>query len=241
MARRPARPTRSTRSTGGLPGAVAGAARVAARTPGQVRRAVVGVSWWLGWLGLLALPVLGALRLVAEDARPVPLADDEFRLAAVAALAVASLLGWGCMERGEERVRRAIGRGPALLLFVVIPVGLWALTIGQERGWADVAEWPGGEWWMLAPRVVPAALVAISLTAFLTSQARPRRRIRWGRGAWWLLLVTPYAALIALTVLRVPAPAEFGEPVSDGLAALAGGSIAAQLAIGYFLGDGATG
>ena len=217
------------------------AGRAAVAAPGRLRAFLIPVSWWIGWLGLVALAGVGALALTEEGARPVALRDEQLPLAAVAALATASLIGWGCMQQGEARLRRLVGRVAAALLFVVLPVAASALGFADERGWIELAGWPRPDLVVPAVRYTTPVLVTVGLLALLTWRARPRRKVRWGRGAWWALLVLPYAVLFAVVILHVPAPEAVGGPLTDSLASFGRASLAAQLAIGYFLGDSAAG
>ena len=218
------------------------AARVAFEAPDLVRRILIPVSWWIGVVGMAALAATGALALTPEDAWPENLDPDRLTFYVVIALATASLLGWGCMQQGEERVKRAIGPIAAGLFFLVLPLAAAVISFLVTRD-LDVppAEWPGGPWLLLFARWYTPAVVVLSLVAFVTWQARPRNRVLFGRGAGMLLLVSPYAALLAIMVFGLPAP-ELGEPIEDSLHEVLGSvgeaSIVLQLMLGYFLSGG---
>ena len=84
-------------------------------------------------------------------------------------------------------------------------------------------------------------IVVLSLLAFVSWQARPRNRILYGKGAWTLVLVAPYAVLLAIMVFGLPAPEE-AEPLQESLHEVLGSvgeaSIVLQLVVGYFLSGG---
>jgi hypothetical protein len=221
------------------------AAHIALETPERIRRVLVPVSWWVGALGMLALVGTGVLAVLPDDSWPAALDPDRLLSYVVIALATASLTGWGCMQQGEARVKRVIGRPVAATVFLVLPLAAGLISYMATRDLeTPPVEWPGGVWIMHFARWYTPAVVVMSLLAFITWQARPHSRILYGRGAWTLVLVAPYAVLLAIMVFGLPAP-EVGEPLEDSVHEVLGSvgeaSIVLQLVIGYFLSSGTPG
>lgn len=215
-----------------------GAARTALTLPERLRRALVPFAFWIGWLGVAGLIGCGVLALTEPESWPAALEPDRLPLYAVLSLCVASLIGWGCVQDGETRVRRTVGRPTALVLFVVLPLACAAVSfLDTHLLGGAIAERPGGAWVLAFARWYTPALVAISLVAFLSWRTRPRQRIYVSRGAWFVVLVSPYALLLAVLLFDLPAP-WVEEPVEDTLGTLGESSVAAHLIVGYFLGDG---
>jgi hypothetical protein len=215
------------------------AAKTALSAPERMRRVLVPVAFWSGWLGVGGLLGCGVLALVPEESWPAGLDPDRLPFYAVVSLCVASLIGWGCVQDGESRVKRTTGRPVALVLFLVLPIAAGVLSyLDAHVLETPLAEWPGGTWIALFARWYTPLLVALSLIVFLSWRTRPRTRVYLGRGAWFAVLVAPYVLLLALILFDLPAP-WVEEPVEDALGTVGESSIVLQLIVGYFLGDGA--
>ena len=146
-------------------------------------------------------------------------------------LALASLLGWTCVHDGQGRIQRRLPRAVAALLFVVLPIGCALLSLAGPRrieSWGGPAPshwiWPCVRWYG------PVAVVA-NLVAFVTWKARGR----YGRGAWFALLIAPYAALFAYLVFGVDV-AGLDEAHHATMSALGSWAVALQLALAFFVG-----
>ncbi len=217
---------------------IGGAARAALSLPERLRRSLVPVAFCAGWIGVAALLACGVIALVPDAARPQIVQGDRLPLAAVLSLCVAALLGWGYVQDGQTHVRQRIGRPAAIVAFVVLPLLAAAVSFvsAHDVGTAPVAEWPGGRWIALVARWYMPALIAVSIATFLARTTRPKKRIYLRRGVWFVVLVSPYAVLLAVLLLDLGTP-WLEEPIEDAVGTIGRSSIAAQLIVGYFLGD----
>ncbi len=209
----------------------------AASLPDRVDSFVAPLLWWVGWCGLAALAAVGVLALLPDETWPAFAERALLPVYAVSALAVASLVGWGCMQKGQDRVRRALGPVAAGILFVALPLGAELLDLLDARGVVAIDAWPQPWLWRAALRFTSGVVVALGLGAFLTWKTRPRRKVRLGRGAWFVLVCAPYVLLVAVVAYGVPA-AWVSEPLGDVLEAAGGGTLVLQLALAHFLGGG---
>lgn len=217
---------------------IGGAARTALTLPERLRLALVPLAFGAGWLGAAGLVLCGALATLPPESRPEWAADGRLVFWAVVSLCVASLLGWGCVQHGQTRVKRRIGRPAALIVFVVLPLTAAVLSFLDAHVLeTPLAEWPAGPWIALFARWYTPLLVVVSLVTFLTWRTRPARRVYLSRGAWFVVLVSPYVLLLAVLLFDLPAP-WVEEPVEDTLGTIGESSVMAQLIVGYFLGDG---
>ena len=217
---------------------IEGAARAALSAPERVRRVFVPVAFAIGWCGVVGLLACAALALVPDESWPEALDPERLPLYCVLSLCVASLLGWGCVQHGEQRAKRTLGRPVALFVFLVLPVTAAALSLLDSYVLeTPMAEWPGGFWIALFARWTAPTLVLVSLLTFLTWRTRPQKRLYLRRGLWFLVLVTPYALLLAVLLFDLPAP-WVEEPVEESLSTVSESSIVLQLIVGYFVGDG---
>ncbi len=187
----------------------------------------------VGALGLAML--VGCAVLARTPAEEWPRSLDPARLPtyAMISLAVASLLGWTFVHDGQTRIARAVGKRLSLVLFAVVPISLAYLgLVGAERV-AALGGPPTTHWtWTLARWYGPACVVA-SLAAFLTWKSRGR----FDRGAWFALLVAPYAALTAYLVFNWRIPG-IDDAHRAALRSLGSWALALQLALGFFVGGG---
>ncbi len=205
----------------------------------RVNAFLLPVAWTIGAVGLMALVSCGMLAAVPEDNWPEALEFDHLPLYAVGSLAAASLLGWGCMQRGLGAVRRRIGWQVGGWLFVLLPVVCAGFVLAEGR-WLRLEEWSHGRELGLFVRWYPAALVVLALGAFVLAELRSggEEGAGWQRALWSLLLIAPYVLLMGTLVLGVEAP-WLSETMQESLAELGSGAIVLQVAIGYFLSAGA--
>ncbi len=206
--------------------------------PGSGRSPLVAVAWWLGWCGLAGLVACGIVALLPADRVPTVLAEGRLTVVAMLALATSSLLGWGCVQLGQQRLRRSLGPTLGALLLAVLPLACAATTAILAAGWVPADALPRSAEIVLATRWYPPAVLAASLLAFLTWTTRPRTRIRLGRGLWFAALTVPYVVLVAVLALDVPVPWLQTARVET-LDAIGGWSFAVQLALAYLVGDAA--
>ena len=190
----------------------------------------------LGGIGLTAL--LGCLLvwLLPAESRPEQLDVSELAFATVVSLLFASLLGWGCMQKGLGRIRRKVGWGIGGWLFVGLPMACATFGLLANNGWID-PEGLGGDPSLLFARGYPPALVAASLLAYVTASTRVGERGRSKRGAYFTLLVAPYALLMAYLVFKFETP-WLDDAFEDTIHDLGEGAIVAQVALAYFCGGG---
>ena len=213
------------------------AARTALSAPERLRRALVPVAFWTGCVGVAAVLGCAALALLPAERWPAALDTAHLPLYAVLSLCVASLVGWGCVQEGQGRVKRTIGKPTAVIAFLVLPLAAAALSFLDKHVLATpLREWPGGTWIALFVRWYTPLLVAVSLVTFLTWRTRPRRRVYLTRGAGFVILVAPYVLLLAVILFDLPAP-WVEQPVEDSLDTIGESSVLAQVIVGYFLGD----
>ena len=185
-----------------------------------------------GVAGIGMLVACAVLAGTPAEQWPEWLSPDRLRVYVMVSLAVASLLGWTFVSDGQKRIRRAVGAQISLAAFVILPISFAILgLIGAEATSAvgGPAPW---HWFWRVVRWYGPVLVIVSLVAFVTWKSRGR----YGRGAWFVLLIAPYAALFAYFVLHLRVL-----PIEDAHAttirALGTWAVALQLALAFFVGD----
>lgn len=206
-------------------------------------------AWRVGWLGMSALVVCGALAILDPAHWPTlggaELDEDHLAPAAVGSLVFASLVGWGCMQVGMRRVRKAVGMKLGGYLFVVLPVFCALLVLAQVRGWIDVRTWPAGEWVHPFARFYTPLLVAIGLTSYLlqrltAGKEEDDRTRRLERGLWLLLVLAPYALLMTHLALGADVP-WLADPLEDALRQYGTAALVIQVVLAYFVTASAAG
>jgi len=185
-----------------------------------------------GAAGIAMLVACAVLAETPAEQWPRGLSPGHLAVYVMVSLAVASLLGWTFVNDGQKRIRRAIGAHLSLAAFVVLPIAFAILGfVGAERISAVGGPAPWHWFWRLVRWYGPV-LVVVSLVAFVTWKSRGR----YGRGAWFVLLVAPYAALFADFVLHLRvAPLEDAHATT--IRALGSWAVALQLALAFFVGD----
>lgn len=195
----------------------------------------------LGWLGMSALVVCAALWIIDEERWPDGLDRDALPYYAVGSLVAASLLGWGCMQVGMRRLRDAVGGRVGRWLFVLAPLVCAVLVLLQAREMIDMSAWQGGEVVEAFARWYPPALVALGLGSYLTRRlGEDQEPGRYERGAWLVVLLAPYAFLLAHVVVRVDVP-WLSESLEDTLGEVGTTAIVIQLVLAYFVSSSAAG
>ena len=195
-------------------------------------------AWWVGALGLMALCSCGVLAAMSEDDWPEILDPDQLPLYAMGSLVAGSLLGWGCMQTGLARLRRAVGWRVGGWFFVLLPIACCVVVLLDGRLFA-MTEWEYGAHVALAVRWYPPILIGLCLVSFVVGEARKEGEGGVQRGAWSLLLIGPYVLLMATLVLGLQAPG-LTETLEETLEEMGSGAIVAQVAFGYFLAAGAS-
>jgi len=221
-------------------GAVAGAQSARERLNTFLKPIAKGVGF--GGLGALAgCFVLWAIR---EELWPPFLDPDHLPVYVMVSLVAASLMGWGCMLDGLVVLRRKVGWKLGGWLFVLAPLvcAVFGLLAGQEV--IAPGEW--GQWggWALVvatwytPLVVTACLLAYFLTEADLRDGDRKRVAK--RSAWSLLLIAPYAFLLAAMVFGVDPDfleleLELEDHLEDTVEELGSWAIVLQVAFAYFL------
>lgn len=215
--------------------------RSAARSARARKRAfddaVKVFAWYVGWTGMVLLALAGAIWAAGPDRLDgtFGLNSRHLPLYTMAALIMASLLGWWYINKGEDRIKRRIGRPAALGLFVILPLACMAAGLLQEFV-VGATDWrpPDHPFWLLV-RWYPPLLVVASATSFLTWKARPRKHVYLDRGLGYSLLFLPYALLFAYLALGVQL-GWIDEHLHETLSAAGGYALVLQLVFAYFIG-----
>lgn len=207
----------------------------------RTNAAILPLARAVGLLGLLALAACGGLLAVPEGSRPVAVDDDRLAFLSMLALALASLLGWGCMQLGLARLRGAVGWRVGGYLFVLAP--LLCATAGLVVGQTDLvhpASLPGHATWWPVVRFYPPVVVVTAIAAFVTSRAAEGEGAgRVARGGWALVSVAPYALLIAVLAFGVRVD-WVSDSLEDTLDELGSWALVLQLVLAFFVGGGPT-
>jgi hypothetical protein len=150
---------------------------------------------------------------------------------AMISLSVASLLGWTFVNDGQTRIRRKIGAQASLWAFVILPISFAiAGFIGAAR-FAAVGGPPPWHWFWDVVHWYGPLLAVASLWAFLSWKSRGR----FARGAWFGILVAPYAILLAFLVFGLPIT-QVDAAHHATLRSLGTWAVALQFVLGYFVG-----
>lgn len=207
----------------------------------RLNGALLPWAWRIGWVGMSALVVCAVLWIIDEERWPEGLEGDLLPYYALASLVAASLLGWGCMQVGMRRIREAVGGRIGRWMFVLAPLVCAVLVLLQVREVIDMATWQGGESIALVARWYPPTLVALGLLSYLTRKLdEDQEPGRYERGAWLVLLLAPYAFLMAHVVVRVDVP-WLSESLEDTLDEVGTTAIVIQIVLAYFVSSSAAG
>ena len=211
--------------------------RKARRTKRRFDEFVESAAWYLGWFGVALLVACGLLWLIPDDNwnGVVGLRAERLPIYTLVAMLFASLVGWGYVNSGEDRIRRRLGKPIDITLFVVLPLA--CIAAGLLQGWLSDKTGmtpPSHPFWVFV-RWYPPLLVCVSAATFLLWKSRPRKRMYLDRGLGYTLLLGPYALLFAFM--------EFGlrldwlsEPMKETFASSGQYAIALQLIVAYFIG-----
>lgn len=200
----------------------------------KLENASQALALWGGGLGLAAIAACGMLALLPAERWPGALDPDRLPTYAVASVVVASLAGWGIVQKGMIRLRQALGPVVGGLLFVLLPTVCGAVDMLAAYEVVDPTTWPGSPWVGLVARWYSPGLVAATLVAYVTWTARPREPGRFGRGLGLALVVAPYVLLMTSLTFGVHATWLEG-PLGDAVEELGGGALAAQLIIAFLV------
>lgn len=215
---------------------------VAVKAPLTVREKVNGWllpgAYLLGAVGLTALLGCLAVWILPEGSRPDQVDADELAFATVLSLLFASLLGWGCMQKGIGRIRRTIGWTVGGWCFVGLPMACALFGLLANKGYVD-PDAVGGESALLFARWYPPGLVAAGLLAYVTNKTRVGENGQSQRGVYFTLLVAPYALLMAFLIFKFEAP-WLDDSFEDTIHGLGEGAVVAQVALAYFCGGGSS-
>lgn len=194
-------------------------------------------AWYAGWAGVAMLAGCAILWLLPGDSwdGTLKLRADRLPLYAMVALLLASLVGWGYVNIGENRLKKNFGKHLNLALFVVLPLA--CIAAGMLKGWiTDQTGWHSADhpFWLFV-RWYPPLLVVVCAGVFISWKARPRKHVYLERGLGYLLLLVPYAMLFAFLELGIRLEWLDG-PLRDTFSALGQYSVALQLVMAYFIG-----
>jgi hypothetical protein len=185
----------------------------------------------VGAIGIAMLVACGVLAETPSSEWPARLDPSHLPVYVMVSLVVASLLGWTCVHDGQVRIRRAIGKTASLGAFVILPISFAILGFVGAQRLAPLGGPPPWHWFWQLVRWYGPGLVVLSLVSFITWKSRGR----YGRGAWFVLLVAPYAALFAYAVFGVRIEA-IDEAHHTTMRALGTWAVAIQLAMAFFVG-----
>lgn len=193
-------------------------------------------SWWVGWFGMGLLALVGLLWLIPHSVwdGTLGLRAERLPVYTMVAMLLASLVGWLYVNKGEDRIKKQLGRHVNLALFVVLPLACMAAGLLQD--WLmRQTDWPQGHPFWLFVHWYPSLLVVVCAAVFLAWKAKPRKHVYLDRGLGYTLLFLPYALLFAFLVLRVRL--DFvGESMQETMAAMGRYALVGQLVIAYFIG-----
>jgi hypothetical protein len=205
----------------------------------RLNKGLLPVAYVLGALGMTALLFCSVLWLMPEGTRPDQVDPDELLAATVVSLLFASLLGWGCMQKGLGRMRRKLGWTLGGWLFVGLPMCCALLGLAAAKEWAPVNEWTAGPALLAAARWYPPFLIFASLFAYVTASSRVGEEGSKKRGVYFTLMVSPYALLMAYLVFQFEAP-WLDDHLEETIHSAGEGAVVAQVALAYFCGGGSS-
>lgn len=198
---------------------------------------VRGIAWLVGWLGAALLLVCGLLYMLpnaAWDGR-FGLRADQWPMFAMVALILASLLGWGFVNQGQDRVQKKLGRPASIVLFLALPVACLLATLWPERVEAITGARDARHPLWFCVRWYPPLVTVSCAMVFLAWKSRPRRHVYWDRGLGYVLLLTPYALLFAVLELGVHMQ-WLDASRRETLHALGSAALVLQVVLAFFIG-----
>jgi hypothetical protein len=204
----------------------------------RLNKGLLPVAFVGGLIGMGMLASCGALYLLPEESWPEALEREHLGTYMTLSLLAASLLGWGCMQKGLGRMRKAVGQGVGGWLFVGLPMACAASLLALSQGWLDPGERYGPGLYLFS-YWYPPGLVAVSLLAYVTGRSRLGEQGRFERGLLFTVLVAPYALLMAYLVVGFKAP-WIDDRLEESIQDLGSGAIVAQVALAYFCGGGSS-
>jgi hypothetical protein len=205
----------------------------------RLNKGLLPLAYVLGGLGMTALLFCTVLWLLGDN-RPGQVDTDALLAATVGSLLFASLLGWGCMQKGLGRMRRKLGWTLGGWFFVGLPMACALLGLAAAKEWAPVEDWGGGSALLVFARGYPPALVFASLVAYVTANSRVGEEGSKKRGIYFTLMVSPYALLMAYLIFQFEAP-WLDDHLEETIHSAGEGTVVAQVALAYFCGGGSSG
>lgn len=206
----------------------------------MINAAVLPAALAIGALGMVALIGCGILTLIPAERWPVPITPDQLPVVASISLVCASLIGWGCMQRGLASMRETVGWTIGGWIFVLLPICCAGIVLAANHGHLEPRTWPGAPWTLRFLHAYPAVLVVLSLAVYLGGQwRRAKGEDRGVRRAGAVALVLPYAALLATLVFGMESPL-ISDSLSNALESLGEGAVVLQLALAFFLSPAAS-
>jgi hypothetical protein len=192
--------------------------------------AVKGVLWYVGWIGMGLLIACAVLWMV-----PGAVPADRLPIYTMIAMLMASFVGWLYVNKGQDRIKKHLGRPVNVVLFLLLPTGCLIAGLAQE--WVgDATGWqpPAHPFWLFV-HWYPIVLVIVCAAVFLTWKSRPRKHVYIERGVGYVLLFAPYALLFAYLSLGVHMDWIEGS-MHETLTSMGSYAIAVQLLMAFFIG-----
>ena len=185
----------------------------------------------LGVVGLGMLAGCIVLWQTPPEQWPPSLEPRLLSVYAMISLSVASLLGWTFVHDGQQRIRKKIGRRTSLVVYVILPISFAIVGFIGAARFAAVGGPSSSHWFWTVVHWYGPVLAVTSLWAFLSWKSRGR----FSRGAWFGVLVAPYAILLAMLVFGLRFTS-VDEAHLTTLRALGTWAVALQFVLGYCIG-----
>ncbi len=212
---------------------VSHAAQSGRRTKRRFDVGVTQFAWAAGWLGTGLLLVCALLWMLPRSGG-VP--AESLVPATVGALLLASLVGWGFVNEGQNAVARRFPPLVGFLAFFALPlscglIGLFEAAVSRATGFAP----PNHPFWLFVTWY-PPLLVMSCAAVYFKRQAWPRSRLHLARTLWVLLLFVPYALLFGYLVLHLRIDA-LADPLHETLGKLGQYGLIVQILLAFFVGS----
>lgn len=158
-------------------------------------------AFFVGWAGAALLICCGVLALLPNEWWDgwLGLRSQDLAMYFVVSLLLSSLIGWRYMVIGQRRLRDKLGKLPAQIVLVWLPIT--CLLCGFLRG-SVLSGIESSIFWAFV-LWFPICIILFSLLMFLVWRSKPRRNVYWDRSARYLILMTPYLALFLVMAVDI--------------------------------------
>jgi hypothetical protein len=191
------------------------------------------LAWYVGWVGMILLAACGVLWLAPGALGGVT--AERLPMYTMGAILMASFVGWLYVNKGQDRIKKHLGRAVNIVLFLLIPTACMIAGFAQDPI-VDATGWqpPAHPFWLVV-HWYPIALVIVCAAVFLGWKSKPRKHVYLDRGAGYALLFAPYALLFVYLSLGVHL--DWVEAsMRETLTAMGQYAIAIQLIMTFFIG-----